>query len=94
MMEKLISPNQSAFIKGRMLVDGVVAVNELLDLANCSRKAYLIFKVNFEKAYYSVSGRFLDYIHIKFGFNDKWRCWIGACVFSGNLVVLVNDSPT
>ncbi|MCI29558.1 RNA-directed DNA polymerase (Reverse transcriptase), partial [Trifolium medium] len=31
-MDKLISPNQSAFIKGRQLVDGVVAVNEIIDL--------------------------------------------------------------
>ncbi|GAU48545.1 hypothetical protein TSUD_99510 [Trifolium subterraneum] len=32
-MDKLISPNQSAFIKGRQLVDGVVAVNEIIDIA-------------------------------------------------------------
>lgn len=32
-MDKLISPNQSAFIKGRQLVDGVVAVNEIIDFA-------------------------------------------------------------
>jgi len=37
-MDKLISSNQSAFIKGRQLVDGVVAVNEIIDLAKKSRK--------------------------------------------------------
>ncbi|GAU22757.1 hypothetical protein TSUD_129690 [Trifolium subterraneum] len=50
-MEKLISPNQSAFIKGRQLVDGVLAVNEIIDFARKSKRSCLIFKVDFEKAY-------------------------------------------
>jgi hypothetical protein len=30
----------------------------------------------------------------RFGFDDKWRSWIRACVFAGSLSVLVNGSPT
>lgn len=30
----------------------------------------------------------------KFSFNDKWKSWMQACVFSGNLSVLVNGSST
>ncbi|MCH82036.1 LINE-1 reverse transcriptase like [Trifolium medium] len=52
--------------KGRQLEDGVVAVNEIIDLAKKSRKECLIFKVDFEKA------------------------WVRACIFSGNLSILVN----
>lgn len=50
-MGKLIFSNQYVFLKGMLLVDGVVAVNELVDLAKCSKKSCLIFKVDFEKAY-------------------------------------------
>jgi len=35
-------------------VDGVVAVNEIIDLARKSRRECLIFKVDFEKACDSV----------------------------------------
>ncbi|GAU49947.1 hypothetical protein TSUD_408420 [Trifolium subterraneum] len=87
-MEKLISPNQSAFIKGRQLVDGVVAVNEIIDFARKSKRSCLIFKVDFEKAYDSVSWSYLDYMLVRFGFGAKWRSWIRTCVFSGNLSVL------
>jgi hypothetical protein len=93
-IDKLISPNQSAFIRGRQLVDGVVAVNEIIDLAKQSRKECLIFKVDFEKAYDSVSWTFLDYMMQRFGFGVRWRRWIKACVFCGNLSILVNGSPT
>jgi hypothetical protein len=37
-IDKLISSNQSAFIEGRQLVDEVVAVNKIIDLAIESRK--------------------------------------------------------
>lgn len=43
-MDKLISPCQSTFLKGRIMVDGVMANNELVDLTKGSRKAGLIFK--------------------------------------------------
>jgi hypothetical protein len=54
-MGKLISKNQSTFIKGRLLVDGVLTVNELVDVAKRAKEKCMILKVNFEKAYDSVS---------------------------------------
>ncbi|MCH82218.1 LINE-1 reverse transcriptase like, partial [Trifolium medium] len=50
----LIPKTQSAFLKGRQLVDGVVVVNEVIDFAKRARKECLILKVDFEKAYDSV----------------------------------------
>jgi hypothetical protein len=51
----ILKINQSAIIKGRNLVDGVVVVNEMLDLAKCTKKDCVIFEVDFDKAYGSVS---------------------------------------
>ncbi|PNX99671.1 cysteine-rich receptor-like protein kinase, partial [Trifolium pratense] len=93
-MDFLISSNQSAFIKGRNLVDSALVVNEVVDWAKKSKKECLIFKVDFEKAYDSVDWGFLDYMLHRFGFCDKWIEWMRACTFAGNLSVLVNGSPT
>lgn len=85
-----ISPNQSAFFKGRLLVDRVVVVNEFVDLAKKSKKYCLIFKMDFEKAYDSLRWSFLHNMFSRFELNDKWRSWICVCVFSGNITVLVH----
>jgi hypothetical protein len=79
----LIAETQSAFLKGRQLVDGVVVVNEVIDLAKKTGKECLILKVDFEKAYDSVEWGFLDFMLRNFGFGDKWRAWMRACFFCG-----------
>ncbi|WJX68278.1 hypothetical protein P8452_52666 [Trifolium repens] len=93
-MDSIISSNQSAFLKGRNLVDGVLVVNEVVDLARRTGKDCMIFKVDFGKAYDSVEWDFLEYMLHRFGFGETWIGWIRACVFGGNLSVLVNGSPT
>jgi hypothetical protein len=93
-MDSLTSKNQSAFIKGRLLVDGVLVINEVVDWVKKVKRKCLIFKVDFEKAYDSVSWSFVEYMLQRFGFDEKWRSWIRACVFAGSLSVLVNGSPT
>ncbi|WJX49459.1 hypothetical protein P8452_35893 [Trifolium repens] len=93
-MNSLVASSQSAFIKGRNLVDGVLVVNELVDLAKRQRQECIIFKVDFEKAYDSVDWGFLEYMLRRFGFCEVWIGWIRACIFGGNLSVLVNGSPT
>jgi hypothetical protein len=92
-MDFIISKNQSTFIKGRFLVDGVVVLNEVVDFVKRSKKECLILKADFEKAYDSVSWGFLDYMLARFGFSVKWRAWIKRCVCNGNLSVFVNGSP-
>ncbi|MCH93254.1 LINE-1 reverse transcriptase like, partial [Trifolium medium] len=93
-MDSVVASTQSAFIKGRNLVDGVMVVNEVIDLARKTRRGCLVLKVDFEKAYDSVDWSFLEYMLRRFGFDNKWIHWIRACVFSGKLSVLVNGSPT
>jgi hypothetical protein len=93
-MDSVVASTQSAFIKGRNLVDSVMVVNEVVDLAKKSGRACLVLKVDFEKAYDSVEWGFLEYMLRRFGFGNKWIDWIKACVFAGNLSVLINGSPS
>ncbi|WJX57524.1 hypothetical protein P8452_43075 [Trifolium repens] len=93
-MNSVVATTQSAFVKGRCLVDGVMVTNEVIDFAKRSGRSCLILKVDFKKAYDPVDWGFLEYMLRRFGFEGKWIEWMKACVFAGNLSVLVNGSPT
>ena len=51
---KVVSEAQSAFVKDRHILDGVLIANEVVDEARKMKKELLLFKVDFEKAYDSV----------------------------------------
>ncbi|XP_045830878.1 uncharacterized protein LOC123922177 [Trifolium pratense] len=53
-MGSVISVSQTAFVKGRQILDGILIANEVVDEARKSKKELLLFKVDFEKAYDSV----------------------------------------
>ncbi|CAJ2644735.1 unnamed protein product [Trifolium pratense] len=91
---KVISTVQSAFLPNRQILDGVLVVNELIDLAKRKKDKCLMFKVDFERAYDTVNWHFLDYMMVRMGFAEGWRRWIRACVCQSSMSVLVNGSPT
>ncbi|XP_058784217.1 uncharacterized protein LOC131658988 [Vicia villosa] len=90
----LISCNQSAFVPGRNMLDGVLLVNEVIDWAKRNKLSCLLLKVDFDKAYDSLSWNFLRDILVRMGFGKKWMMWMDACIFSSHLSVLVNRSAT
>ncbi|MCH80186.1 LINE-1 reverse transcriptase like, partial [Trifolium medium] len=91
---KVISKVQSAFLPNRQILDGVLVVNELLDLAKRRKDKCMFFKIDFERAYDTVNWNFLDYMLGRMGFVEVWWRWIRACVFQSFMSVLVNGSPT
>ncbi|XP_058755939.1 uncharacterized protein LOC131629160 [Vicia villosa] len=90
----LISCNQSAFVPGRNMLDGVLMVNEVIDWAKRNKLGCLLLKVDFEKAYHSLSWNFLRDLLVRMGFGKRWLMWMDACIFSSHLSVLVNGSAT
>ncbi|KAK2445049.1 hypothetical protein QL285_016023 [Trifolium repens] len=93
-MGKLISKCQSDFLPQRQILDGVLVLNELIDLAKRRKDKCFLFKVDFERAYDTVSWRFLEGMMIKMGFAEGWLNWMRACIFESSMSVLVNGSPT
>nr|GEZ09524.1 putative RNA-directed DNA polymerase, eukaryota, reverse transcriptase zinc-binding domain protein [Tanacetum cinerariifolium] len=93
-VDKVISHEQSSFISGRKILDCPLMLNEVMDWYKSRNKKLMIFKVDFEKAYDSVSWEFLDHMLTSLGFGVKWRSWIQACLKSARSSILVNGSPS
>lgn len=90
----LIDERQTAFLKGRHILHGVMIANEVLAEAKSKNNPCMVFKVDFEKAYDSVSWGFLNYMMMRMGFCEKWRKWIYGCLSSATVSILINGSPT
>ncbi|GJZ65073.1 RNA-directed DNA polymerase, eukaryota [Tanacetum coccineum] len=90
----VVSEVQMAFIKGRQITDGPLLVNEIISWAKKHKKKMLLLKLDFEKAFDSLSWSFLDSIMSQMGFGEKWRKMIHSCLNSAYASVLVNGSPT
>jgi hypothetical protein len=52
---KVISDNQFGFIKGRYILDGVVALHEIIHEVKKKKQDGIILKIDFEKAYDKVN---------------------------------------
>ena len=76
------------------MLDSVLVANEVLDEYKRKRKSCVFFKVDYEKAYDSVSWEFLYYMLWRLGFCDLWIRWIKGCLESASVSVLVSGCPT
>ncbi|KAL9674773.1 hypothetical protein QQ045_002972 [Rhodiola kirilowii] len=90
----LISQNQTAFIANRSILDGIMVTNELIHALKSEKGAALIIKLDFRRAYDSVSWEYLESIQKCMGFGFTWRKWMKECYSTVKLAVLVNGSPT
>ena len=54
-LDKVISPNQSAFIQRRQILDGNLIANEIVNFASKKGMELMLFKADFAKAFDSVN---------------------------------------
>jgi len=90
----VIDASQSAFLKGRVMLDSVLVTNEVVEELRRNGRRGLCLKVDYEKAYDSVSWEFLFYMLQRLDFHSKWLKWVKWCLESASVSVLVNGSPT
>nr|GEU91313.1 cysteine-rich receptor-like protein kinase [Tanacetum cinerariifolium] len=72
----IISNTQSAYIKGRQIIDGPLIVNKLISWSKKHKSKLMIFKVNFEKEFDSIHWSFLDNVMIWMGFSFIWNFFL------------------
>jgi len=51
-----------------------------------------IWKLDLEKAYDHINGKFLSYLMGHFSFGSKWRKWISPCISTVHISILINGN--
>ena len=88
---RLILTTQSAFLKNRNIMNGVLALHEILHETKRRKEIGVILKLDFEKAYDKVNWAFLfDTLKLS-GFYEKWCTWMQQVVTGGTVSVKLND---
>ena len=91
MQGQTASRGQTAFLKGRSIMEGTMSLHEVIHDTKVKKKDGLVLKLDFEKAYDKISWKFLFECLSQRGFPEKWCIWIKEVVTSGTLSVKVND---
>lgn len=90
----LIGIEQTGFLKERSILEGPMIISEVLSLVKKRKQKTFVLKVDFEKAFDTISWEFLDEVMTHMSFGSKWRNWISNCLASSTISILINGSPT
>ena len=87
-MPDIIDERQTTFIEGGHMLHSVLVANEAVEEAKRGNKSCLVFKVDYEKAYNSVSCDVLVYMLRRMECCPKWITWIVGCLRSASILVV------
>jgi hypothetical protein len=83
--DRIVAQEQSAFIRGRHILESVVIAHEVVHNMHKSKETGVVIKLDYEKAYDTVNLDFLFEILRTRGFSEKWIGWIKVLVLRGGL---------
>ncbi|XP_042484235.1 uncharacterized protein LOC122064574 [Macadamia integrifolia] len=92
-LHRLISKEQGAFQKGKIIHSNISVVSELTNLLfSTARGGGMGLKIDIQKAYDTMSWRFIFQVLMKFGFSERWVLWVHQMLGSTKISVL-NGGP-
>ncbi|CAM8880259.1 unnamed protein product [Rhodiola kirilowii] len=93
----IISPSQSAFIKGWLITDNIIVAHEVAHFIkgrNAQKKGFLSLKLDLSKAYDRVEWHFVKEMMLKMGFADAWVNKIMLCISTVSYKIRINGSTS
>ncbi|XP_057246835.1 secreted RxLR effector protein 78-like [Beta vulgaris subsp. vulgaris] len=93
-ISNLISPLQSSYVQGRQILDGALVASEVIESCKKRGTKTSLLKLDFHKAYDSVSWNFLKWVLEEMKFPPFWIERVMSCVTNASASILVNRSPT
>jgi hypothetical protein len=96
-LPKIISPNQSAFVPGRLITDNILLAYECTHFMKNKyrgKDGYATIKLDMSKAYDRVKWSFIEKMLRKLGFTEQWIKLVMVCISSVKYQVQINGELT
>nr|XP_027102884.1 uncharacterized protein LOC113724156 [Coffea arabica] len=92
-LSKIISPNQSGFVRGRCIADNYLLAQEVIaGIKQKARGGNVVFKLDMMKAYDRMMWPFLVKVLRSFGFGERWIDMVWRLISNVWFSVIVNGS--
>jgi hypothetical protein len=89
----MVSPNQSAFVRGRCLHDNFMLVRQVARKINTRRQTGVLLKLDLSRAFDTMSWGFLFEVLRCLGFGQLFMRWIALLIQTATTKVTVNGVP-
>jgi Reverse transcriptase (RNA-dependent DNA polymerase) len=93
-VDHLIGPTQTAFIKGRNITANIVSAQEILYQVRKTKEKSILFKIDFEKVFDKVNWKILIEILKLRDFGVTWIKWIIKILENGQTCININNNLT
>jgi len=90
----IISLEQTGFVEGRQILDGLVVAQEVIHSLKQKKEKGMMIKLDLSKAYDRLNWNFLKATLRAFGFSNRWIEWIYNMISTPNFSILLNGTPT
>eukprot|EP00253_Pinus_taeda_P017843 PITA_17843 len=94
LLPMIISPEQSGYVEGCQIMDGIILTHEIIHSLKLSRQAGMLLKLDLSKAFDKLSWSYIQHMLIAFGFCHSWVQWIMSLISSSHFSLLVNGLPS
>jgi len=93
LLDRLISPFQSAFIPGRSIHDNILLTHEIMHkFKNMKAKSvWVVIKLDMAEACDRLKWDFILKCLQEMGLHPTWNSWIMECISSVSYSIMVND---
>jgi hypothetical protein len=92
-LHTLISCNQTAFVKGRSILDSFKYVQRTAILLRKKKVPKFLLKLDISKAFDTVAWPFVLEVLEAWGFGQRWRDWIALLLSTASTRILLNGQP-
>ena len=92
-LRDVISPEQTAFLPLRFILDNVVLTQETLHWAKTSRQPTIFLKLDFSKAYDKVSWTFLFHAMRGMNISERFISWVQLLFTNASATTNLNGTP-